>query len=270
MLATATSERFEIGRVFSRMFSVIGKNFFTFFVLATLLSIPQLAITVFGLFAHPAGLYLHQSFGVSGGIAAAIGGALLGLLIYFVCLNLLQAAIVRGTIVTLNDGRASIGDCLATGLSNALPLTAIAFLTGLGCALGLILFVIPGVILALAWSVVAPVRVAEGTSIFATLGRSAELTRGYRGSIFLLFLVVGITVGVLQLIVRPIVGISLVASAGSIGAAGSAVFIPYIILTALIQIFTSLIGATNAASMYYELRMVKEGIGPERLASVFD
>jgi hypothetical protein len=33
---------------------------------------------------------------------------------------------------------------------------------------------------------------------------------------------------------------------------------------------TSIIGSTFVAAIYYELRQIKEGIGPEALASVFD
>jgi hypothetical protein len=37
----------------------------------------------------------------------------------------------------------------------------------------------------------------------------------------------------------------------------------------LVRIALDLIGAAGVASIYYELRLVKEGVGPEQLAAVF-
>ena len=44
----------------------------------------------------------------------------------------------------------------------------------------------------------------------------------------------------------------------------------YLLITPVSQTFTTLIGAAGTASVYYELRFIKEGIGPNALASVFD
>jgi hypothetical protein len=35
-------------------------------------------------------------------------------------------------------------------------------------------------------------------------------------------------------------------------------------------VFTSIIGAVGAASIYFELRQIKEGVGVTELANVFD
>jgi len=40
-------------------------------------------------------------------------------------------------------------------------------------------------------------------------------------------------------------------------------------LTGLVRAVLGLIGAAGIASIYYELRLVKEGVGPEQLAAVF-
>ena len=42
------------------------------------------------------------------------------------------------------------------------------------------------------------------------------------------------------------------------------------ILTALGQVFATLINAVGVAAVYYEIRQIKEGIGAENLAAVFD
>jgi hypothetical protein len=45
---------------------------------------------------------------------------------------------------------------------------------------------------------------------------------------------------------------------------------PVILASALAQMINAILSAAGTASIYYELRQIKEGIGPEALASVFD
>jgi hypothetical protein len=44
----------------------------------------------------------------------------------------------------------------------------------------------------------------------------------------------------------------------------------YVVLGAIGRVVLSMFGATMVGVFYYELRSVKEGIGPEALAAVFD
>ncbi|MGD0193034.1 MAG: hypothetical protein ABSD74_20040 [Rhizomicrobium sp.] len=261
--AQTATEAFDIGRVINRAISVIGQNFLTFFVLAALLTVPILLFTFANMWLPLLGPRYSLSFGTPGSAVAVIAGGLAGLFIYFLFTNLLQAAITQGTIVSLNGGHASFGECLATGIRNALPLTAIGVLAALGILGGFLLLIVPGVIFSLMWRVIMPVRVAEQTGITATLARSADLTRGHRGAIFLLDIMVGVLAAVLGLVIRPLAGLSLLATVST------ATPVTFIVLTAVVRIVTYMIGATMVASIYYELRVIKEGVGPEQLAAIF-
>jgi len=258
--AIAATEEFQIGRVFSRTFSVIGRNFLSFLLLAALMTVPSILLTFWAIFARALGI--NVTLWTPGTVAAVVGGGVAGFVIYFVFTNLLQAALTHGTIVTLNGGRASFIQCLGTGLRNALPLTLLVILASLGIALGFVLLIVPGIILALAWAVITPVRVAEHPEMMATFGRSAALTKGHRGSIFVVNLVIGIISFALTFAIRPLAGIE-PSTAGHIP-------VTFIAVSALVQIVQYMIGATAVASVYYELRVVKEGVGPEQLAAVFD
>jgi hypothetical protein len=235
----------------------------TFFVLSTLLTLPVILFTFAAVWLPRIGIHYAPPFGTPGSAVTVIVGGLVGLLVYFIFTNLLQAAITQGTIVSLNGGRASFGECLATGLRNALPLTVIGILAALGILGGFVLFIVPGVIFSLMWTVIMPVRVAENTGITATLGRSAELTRGHRGAIFLLDIMIGILAIVLDFVIRPLSGLSLLTTAAD------TIPVTFIVLTAVVRIVTYMIGATLVASIYYELRVIKEGVGPEQLAAIF-
>lgn len=254
MPATHTGEAFSIGRVASRTFGVIGRNAVPFFSLAAIAAIPQIALKIIlgqqNLNpAHIGGFFL-TTFGV-----AWVNVALL---------SVLQAALVHGTISDLNGKKASFGDCLQTGLKTALPVIGISILQSLGVGFGLILLIVPGILFAIAWSVAVPVRVVEQESVFECFGRSSDLTRGHRGAIFVLALIWWFIAFALGMVIVPISGL------GSLAAAARATSITYAVLEGVVAVFTSTVSAAGIASIYYELRWIKEGIGPEQLAAVFD
>lgn len=256
----AAAEQFRIGRVIERTFAVLGRNFVPFIVLSTIAQLPFLAsqfviLSVYGPMPATPNLANLLARGAGNFIAGLIGLAFV---------FALQAALSQGTFAELSGKRASLGDCFATGLREFLPLAVIAFLTYLGFILGLVLLVVPGIMIAIAWAVVAPVRVVEHTSIFATFGRSAQLTRGHRWAIFGLVVIYVILGGIAAYSLSPLAG-------GGLIPAPSMVSSPvYLLEQGVLRVFTAVILGTGTACIYYELRSIKEGIGPEQLAAVFD
>ena len=252
-VAEGVSPRFEIGRVASRTFGVIGRNVVVFALLAVVLAgVPQ-AIS----------RYFAQTAVLGGGFGAGLISFCAGL-VGFVALSVLQAALIHGTIADLNGRRANFNDCLSTGLKFLLPVIGISILTGIAVAIGFVLLIVPGVLLALAWCVNVPVVVVERKEVLAAFGRSAELTRNHRGAIFVLAIAYVLVVWAVDAVGLAVTGgINLTVLSGSFNGAQWAV------LTVL-QVAQSLLGAAGIAAIYYELRSIKEGIGPEALASVFD
>lgn len=253
-------ESFDMGRVVSRTFGTIGRNAPAFVALAILMVIPQLVLS----------LYLGVGIGAR---AAQIdptkllhnyGMMLIVMLVSMIFGAILQAALVHGTVSDLNGKKASFGTCLSTGIGTCLPVIGLSIVLAVGLMLGFILLIVPGVILFLAWSVAVPVLVIEKTGVFATLGRSAELTKGHRWAILGLAVVVWIISFILSMVVLPLTAVLTIANAGMFSTA------PAIALSGLINAVIATITATGTAVVYYELRSIKEGIGPEQLASVFD
>jgi hypothetical protein len=124
------------------------------------------------------------------------------------------------------------------------------------------------------WSVVVPARVVERTGILGSFGRSRALTRGNRWRVLLLFIILM----VLQIAVGSVIG-ALVSPFGAPAppTAGSdlAVFFGSMMMARVIaetiaSSVVAIVGTAIFAALYYELRVLKEGIGPEALASVFD
>ena len=74
-------------------------------------------------------------------------------------------------------------------------------------------------------------------------------------------------------------GVGLLAVQATVGALDTAAAIAdpamgawlrQIVVTPLVQSFTAMVGAAGVASIYFELRTIKEGIGIEALAAAFD
>jgi hypothetical protein len=248
--------RFDIGRVVNRTFGAIGRNFASFGLLALVFAAVPGALIQWSELRVIAG-----GVNFDGPTMALLSGA--GLLAFFGAF-ILQAALVHGTVADLNGRRASIGEMLATGLRYFLPLLAIAILMSIALCFGIILLVVPGVLMALAWCVVVPAEVVERSGVFGAFGRSAELTRNHRGSIFGLFAIYMIACLIVGMVIGAILGVTGLASGVRV------VSLPQAIIMGLVQGVQTLVGSAGAASIYYELRSAKEGVGPEHLASVFD
>jgi hypothetical protein len=251
--------KFSIGQVIQRTFGAIGRNFVTFFVLAIVLGGVPAVISQFiaGSFSEAA---MMGEMGADVWIPY-IGSMLLSLAAGYVLLG----ALTHGAIVDLNGRRPSIGECLSTGVRHVLPLIALAILTGFGVFLGLLLLIIPGIFLALMWSVAAPAYVVERPGIIAAFGRSAELTKNHRWAILGLFVIYFIVAFVIGIVMAIPMGLA--AAADPMAAATNPVSL---VLLLLLSALTTMIGTVGAASLYYELRTIKDGVGADALASVFE
>lgn len=258
-----SAEDFRMGRVVTRLFEALRANAVTFLVLAAILSIPSLLLS----------LYVTSDFTRMGVTQA--GGFLPGHMGHFFLMTaastllyvafgfLLQAAVTQGTVSWLNGEKSGIGQSLSVAVKNLVPLVVIAILAMLAVGLGFMLLFVPGVILVLMWSVVAPVRVIEGAGITKSFGRSRALTKGYRGRIFLLLLAYFIVAMVAGLVLAVLVAGTAIPKPGNISTL-------YLVLTWALRVVMSSITAAGAASIYYELRLVKEGVGAQQMAAVFD
>jgi hypothetical protein len=259
VVADAANARFEIGRVATRTFEVIRANFVSFFILGLIATLPTTFYTVM----VSSGMVLRPGLGGGAGngllLAGTFGSAFVGFLFALV----LQATLTYGTVSYLSNQPVVLGRALGIGLREFFPLLAIGILESLGALGGFILLIVPGFIFLLMWAVVVPVRVAEHKGIFESFGRSRELTSGFRwpilGTLFIYF----IGAGIAQAATRPMIAF------GGING-NSAMFYAGTVLNALVGAIIAVASATLIACIYYELRVIKEGVGPEQIAAVFD
>ncbi|MDG4895636.1 hypothetical protein P9272_18880 [Mesorhizobium sp. WSM4976] len=247
--------RFEIGRVFSNTFGVIGRNIGLCVGLAALFAgLPTLIIRMStqsqinamlepGAMPDPSAAFRNSSVTIIAG------------LISFVCTLLLQSALVRATIEDLNGKRPSFGDCIQIAIRFLLPTLAIGILVGLGAGIGLMLLIVPGIILWLGWSMSVPVLIQERRGVFGSMSRSRALTKGSRWSLFGLFLILII----IAMIIQWGILLVLVLFGGIIAEIGAA----------LVQTVVSMVLSIATAVSYVELRQAKEGASIDELAEIF-
>src|SRR5205085_5140324 len=111
----------------------------------------------------------------------AIGLFFLGQL----CGVLIAPALIYALTKVLETGKApGIGESYGWGVSKSGKLILCATIAWVLEVLGTLLFIIPGIIIALGFSLVYPIAVLEKHSVSETLRRSREMTRGYRLRIF--------------------------------------------------------------------------------------
>lgn len=94
-------------------------------------------------------------------------------------------------------------------------------LLALSVMVGLVLFLVPGVILYFMWSVASPVLVEERCGVFGSFGESRQLTKGARWKLFGILLVVllvyWIVSGTAALLAIQIMGLSSLTTAWAWG-----------------------------------------------------
>jgi lipid-A-disaccharide synthase-like uncharacterized protein len=138
------------------------------------------------------------------------------LAILFWALSVLYQGMVVTLVQDVQDGRRdhSIGELIRSVEPVFWPLLAVSILFGLALGVGFLLLIIPGLILMVMWSVVAPVTVLERPGVFAAFGRSRELVRGNGWNVFAVIVLVFLAV----LVVSIAAGL-LAAGLGSVGRA---------------------------------------------------
>jgi hypothetical protein len=208
---------------------------------------------VFSIYRDNAGVLLPVAFWLFLVVAILNGIASSSLILLLVAsvVGIAAGTLYQGMVVNLvrdiQDGRRdfSAGELLSSATPFILPLIGAGILAGLGIGIGLILFVVPGLILLTIWAVIAPVIVVEKSPVMAAFGRSRELVRGNGWQVF-----GAIVVAFLIVIVGGLVFTA-------IGAAIANGPLLRIVFSALASTITAPISALVAAVIYFRLRAIE-------------
>lgn len=174
---------------------VYKTNFVFVVMLVVVTSLPLV-----GLQYLSSGLLLDQTGG--GLLLLGTGGGLLSVVLGAACSALLSAALIYGLVRLLRTGASPpVGESLRWGLKKLPKVAAVNIPYTLMVLVGYMLLIVPGVIVSIVFALAVPVAVVEGRGVFESFGRSAELTKGYRGMIFLTYFLWGILIMAVNLVV---------------------------------------------------------------------
>ena len=182
------------------------------------------------------------------GTAAAL--AVLTVVIGIVGTFWLQGALVYA-VDDVRDGRidTTVGQVFERVAPHLVTLIVAGFLAGVGILLGLILFIVPGLILLTWWCLMVPVIVLEGKKIGEAFSRSRELVRGHAWTVFGVVIVTALLTGIASGIIQ-----SLFSFLGS--------FLRYWLGGAIASAIVGPFFAIALTLMYFTLRDLKEPTAP--------
>jgi hypothetical protein len=279
--ATLPTDRFEerdfrIGQTLNRAFSVLSRNFLPFFlvnlaafVINVIAVVPVLLVLFFAMLGAGA---------ATPSLSLLIGAGAIVMVITLILQVLTQAVVLHAAFQDLLGRPVSIGASVRIGLSRFLPLVGIGFAIGVVVlVLVVILLAVEGVVVAaigsspiaallaaippvaaglmlvIMWFVAPPACVVEQLGPLDSISRSSSLTKGHRWPIFAIWFVVIL----LSLGINWALGIKLQGGLGTVAA-----FVWGSVFSAFYSIFV--------AVTYHDLRVAKEGIGTDQIATVFE
>lgn len=251
----------DVGGIFDHALYLIRDNFKATCIILGFVALPLTYMNTFAV------LYL-QSFAESGaadmdvdpmqGVAAMVLASIGALVIAFaVVLPLTFGSLTYlYNSAYLGDAQ-SVRSCFRQTFKNYFRIVFLYFIYNVVMTIGSCLLVIPGLIVAVVFSIAMPTFVAEpGTPVLACFERSVRITWKSFFPVFLVMLATGMAS----------------MQAGFVNAASAA--IPYIWLQAGVQagVSVALYGLTAAVgvALYYSLRCRHEGFDVEMMAEVVD
>ncbi len=178
-----------LGELLDRSFQLYRRHFV---VVASLVALPDLFVLGIQMAQVALGLERFDPNADPSVVFARLG-QMMGFVFIVVVVNLVAGAISQcATMVAVSriylDQPISIGGAFAEIRGRLFSLLVLSTVTGILVVFGLIFCIAPGVFLALQWAFVMQSAVLERTKFADSWSRSAFLTSGRRGELFLIYL----------------------------------------------------------------------------------
>ena len=200
----------SLGEVISKTFEVYRRDFAKYFVLFAVVGVivqvvTTLAQQAFVLPTLPVNPTPQQ---FSSWFSALFAAFFLLIGVIFV-VNIVFSTIAEGSAIKLaseqiTKGQVDFGASIRFVASKLLSIWALSIVVGVIVFLGFIALIVPGIILAIMFSLALPVLLIENKGVMESMGRSRELVRNRWLKTFATFLVLGIIVLIASLIFSAI------------------------------------------------------------------
>ncbi|MDE0420385.1 MAG: hypothetical protein OXK76_05780 [Gammaproteobacteria bacterium] len=254
---------FSVGDIIKTSFAVYFSNLPVFVPLAFIAFVPVFAVVLI-----PESSSVNNPFVLPDPNAADPQAAMAELgafylvmgrefLVAMLCTVWLQAGYAFGVVRHLRGGSTGFAETFVQSVRMLGPALLVAVVVGIGVGIGSLLFLVPGIIIALVLWVAVPAAVVERSGLGA-LGRSAELTRGFKGQIFGLALI---------LFMFQVVAVLVVAMVAS--ALTDDLVVVFILEETCVIVLSGIL-ATATSVTYHDLRVLREGVDTRAISQVFE
>jgi Membrane domain of glycerophosphoryl diester phosphodiesterase len=262
---TTSLRPMSLGELLDRSFFLYRKHF-TLFV--GIIAVPHLAVLAFQLM----GVALHPGTVAVFG-AVSIVWSLVSIVVYLSAVAASQGATVIAVSKVHLGGNTSVSESFAGVKGRIVSLALIMIGVGIGIGIGFVLLIVPGIIFALMWALAIPVAVLENKGLRDSTSRSAQLTKGNRGRIFMIyFLFVVLTYIVYMLWEIPILAAIGIFAGGAHPVTALPVWsqVAFAVGTFLSQCLVGPLLTIALSLVYYDQRVRKEAFDLQLMMSTLD
>jgi hypothetical protein len=253
-----------LGELLDRVFQLYRSRFWIFIGISALAYLP-----VFGL--QTIALWLPKAASPKLGLAGAAA-----FLVLLVLRLLAGVAAMAATIIVVSaaylDRPITVGEAYNRVSGMLVRVFFIMIGMSIGIGMGVVLLIVPGIILALMWSLAIPVAVLEDTGLSESLSRSRQLTAGHWSRVFAIY--------VLYFALLIALEVGLAAPIGVIGAMKGVVAITFLksqLASVIALIFALLVSSLvtpvltiSLSLMYYDERVRKEAFDIHLMMNALD
>jgi len=261
-LVVQTLRPLTVGELLDRTFFYYRQHFVMFVGIAALPGLLTLALQVTTIFFKPA----------EAGVVLTVVLALAAAFVYLVTTMLTHGATVVAVSHILLGRETHIAQAFNTIRPRIGKLIFISFNVALRVLLGALLLIVPGILLALRYSLAIPVAVLEDAGASASLRRSAALTKGHRGRILLVYFLLFVLMMIASML-WPFLTMLIAAIVSPAVRIGQQVVWVQLMLQFGNYVTTSLLGPIVTIAMtlvYYDERVRKEAFDLEHMMQQLD
>ena len=186
----------SIGEILSQTFTLYSRNFVQYLIpfLAAGIITGLVTIAVTSTIVIPARPVNATTQQLLANMIATLTSIFLSLIVSWIASSIATGITIKYTSDTVEKGQANLQTSFNFTLPKVLSLLAASIITGILIVLGCVALVVPGLILALMFSLVYPAIMLEGTGVLGSLSRSRVLVSNRWLKTFVLMLLLAIIV----------------------------------------------------------------------------
>jgi uncharacterized membrane protein len=252
------------GELLDRTFSLYRSHFGLFIGIFALPHLAVLAFQVVGIAIQSPGTQLTKILMTA---LWSLGALFLTMIV--------SAASQAATVVAVSqvhlDRPASVMDSFLRVKGQILGVIGLSMLVGLLVGLAFLALIVPGVLLAIQWSLAVPAKVLENRSATEAMSRSSDLTKGNRGRVFVIWILfILLSIGVSLLLQWPIEIAAGVSSRGALQRVASGWQVASLVATFVSECLVGPLATIAFSLVYYDERVRKEAFDLQLMMMTLD